>query len=118
MAQVTGKATIYVDGQQLNTADEATLDTGGVKRTPVIGGGRVVGYSEETVEPELEITVYHTAETSIEDIKGITDATVIFQTDTGKRYVLTGAFVTEPPKLKTKGGELDVKMSAVTCEED
>jgi hypothetical protein len=116
--QVTGKATIYVDGGQLNTADDATLDTGGVKRNPVMGGGRVYGYSEETVEPTLECTVYHTKQTSIEDVKAITDATVIFLTDTGRRYVLTGAFVTEPPKLKTKGGELDVTMSAITCEED
>lgn len=116
--QVTGKATIYVDGAQLKTADDATLDTGGEKRTAVKGNGQVIGYSAETVEPTLECTVYHTAETSIEDIKNITDATVIFQTDTGRRYVLTGAFVTDPPKLKTKGGELDVTMSAITCEED
>ncbi len=118
MAQVTGKATIYVDGAELRTADDATLNPGGVKRDTVKGSGKVYGYTEETVEPELECTVYHTADTSIDDIKAITDATVTFLTDTGKRYVLTGAFVTEPPKLKTKGGELDVKMSAITCEED
>ena len=116
--QVTGKANIYVDGVELRTADDATLDPGGVKREPVKGSGKVHGYTEETVEPKLECTVYHTADTSIDDIKAISDATVIFQTDTGKRYVLTGAFVLEPPKLKTKGGELSVEFSAVTCEED
>jgi len=118
MAQVTGKATIYVDGSMLNAADESTLNPGGVKRTPVMGGGRVIGYTEETIAPELSYTVYHTADTSLTDIKAITDATVIHMTDTGKRHVLTGAFVTDAVELKTKGGEVAVKMSAITCEED
>lgn len=116
--QITGKATIYVDGTQLRTADEATLNPGGVSRSTVKGSGSIYGYTEETMEPTLECTVYHTAETSLADLGAITDATVIFQTDTGKRYVLTGAFATEPPQLKTKGGEVDLKLSAVTCEED
>lgn len=115
--QVTGKANIYVDGGQLRVDDDATLDPGGKVRKPVMAGGRTY-YSEEDKEPELEFTVLHTRDTSLKKLNAITDATVIFQTDTGKRYVLTGAFVTDTAKLKTKGGEVAVKMSAVTCEED
>lgn len=118
MAQITGKATIYVDGVELRTADDATLNPGGVTRQPVKGSGRVHGFTEETVEPQLECTVYHTGDTSLADIGKIKDATVTFLTDTGRRFVLTGAWVTDPSPLKTKGGEVSVKMSAITCEED
>ncbi|AMK09651.1 phage tail tube protein [Pseudodesulfovibrio indicus] len=116
--QVTGKAIIRVNGSELRTADEATLKPGGVSREPVKGSGKVHGFTETTEAPELECTVYHTADTSLADIMKITDATVIFETDTGKRFVLTGAFVTDAVSLKVKGGEVDVKMSAITCEED
>lgn len=119
MAQITGKATIKVDGRELRTADDATLDPGGVSREDVAGSGKVYGYSEsETKAPELECTVYHTADTSLAELAAITDATVIFETDTGVGFVLTGAWVKEPPKLKAKGGEIALKFGALTCEED
>ncbi len=89
-----------------------------MKREPVIGAGKVHGFTETTVEPKMDCTIYHTAETSLDEIKAIDNATVIFETDTGRRWVLTGAFVLDPPTLKTKGGECPVEMSAITCEED
>ena len=116
--QVTGKAIIRVDGNELRTADEATLSIGGVSREAVVGAGKVHGHTESTVAPELECTIYHTADTSLKEIAAITDATVLFEADTGRRFILTGAFVTDVPSLKVKGGEVDVKMSALTCEED
>ncbi|NDV20919.1 phage tail protein [Pseudodesulfovibrio sp. JC047] len=116
--QVTGKAIIRFDGREYKTADDASLQPGGVKREPVKGAGKVHGFTETTVEPEMECTIYHTRETSLAEIQAIDNATVIFETDSGARWVLTGAFVLDPLKLKTKGGECPVKMSAITCEED
>ena len=116
--QITGKAVIRFDGKEYKTADDATLSPGGVSREPVKGTGRVHGFTETTEAPEMECTIYHTAETSLAAIQAIDNATVIFETDTGKRWVLTGAFVTDPLSLKTQGGEVAVKLSAITCEED
>lgn len=116
--QVTGKAIIRFDGVEYKTADDATLNPGGVSREPVKGAGKVHGFTETTEAPELECTLYHTADLSLAAIRAIDNATVIFETDTGSRWVLTGAFVTDTPSLKTKGGEVAVKMSALTCEED
>jgi hypothetical protein len=116
--QVTGKAVIRFDGREYKTADEATLQPGGVSRETVKGAGKVHGFTETTVEPEMECTIYHTKATSLKEIQDIDNATVIFETDTGARWVLTGAFVLDPLSLKTKGGEIAVKMSAITCEED
>lgn len=114
--QITGKAIIRVDGQQWRTEDGATLDVGGVKRTPKVGGGSVYGYSEETAPPELECKVYHTKDTDVTAINKITNATVTFESDTGDAYVLREAFVLEPGKLEAKDGAIAVKMSGITCQ--
>jgi len=116
MAQITGKAIIRVNGTELRSLDEATLNPGGVNREAVKGGGKVYGYKEETVEPKLEFEVAHTRDTSIIDLGKITDATVIFETDTGDRYVLREAWTAEPPALKTTGGSVSMVMSAISCE--
>ncbi len=116
--KITGKAIIRFDGSEYKTADEASLQPGGVSREPVKGSGKVHGFTETTVEPEMECTIYHTNTISLAEIQAIDNATVIFETDNGARWVLTGAFVTDPLSLKTKGGEIAVKMSAITCEED
>jgi hypothetical protein len=116
--QITGKAVIRFDGREYKTADEANLSPGGVSREPVKGAGKVHGFTETTEVPEMECTIYHTNQISLAEIQAIDNATVIFETDTGSRWVLTGAFVTDPLSLKTKGGEVAVKMSAMTCEED
>lgn len=113
--QITGKATIRVDGQLWRTEDGASLDTGGVKRTAKVGGGNVYGYSEETVPPELECKVYHTKDTDVPAINAITSATVLFESDTGDSYVLREAFVLESAKLESKDGTIPVKFSGTSC---
>jgi len=87
--QLTGKAIIRVDGQEWRCEDGASLDVGGVKREAKAGGGKVHGYTEETVPPELECKAYHTKDTDVTAINKIIDATVLFETDTGDRYCAT-----------------------------
>ena len=72
--------------------------------------------SEETVAPELECSVAHTSDTDLTALSAITDATVIFETDSGDKYVLREAFVMEPASLKTTDGTAGLKFSAVSCE--
>lgn len=116
MAQITGKAIIKVDGNQWRATDGCKLHPGGVEREAKVGGGRVHGYSEKTKAPELEASVYHTRDTDLTAINAIKDATVIFESDTGDRYVLRAAFVTEQGSLDAENGTVDVKMSAEGCE--
>ncbi|SNS05561.1 Phage tail tube protein [Humidesulfovibrio mexicanus] len=117
MTQITGKATIRVDGTELRTAPGATLDTGGEKREPKVGAGKVWGFSEDTQAPEVTCKVYHTADTSLKKLGAITSATLSFECDTGAKFVLREAFVTEPPKLDAKDGTVELKFSAISCDE-
>lgn len=115
--QVTGKAIIRVDGKEIRALDGATLNPGGEQREPVVGSGKVHGYKEETQAPEMECQVAHTADTSLKELGAITAATVMFETDTGQTHIMREAFVTDVPTLNTKDGTVNLKMSAISCEE-
>ena len=64
----------------------------------------------------MEASVYHTKVTDLTAINAIKDATVIFESDTGDRYVLRAAFVTSQEGLDAEDGTIGVKMSAEACE--
>ena len=73
-------------------------------------------FAEKTKEPELECAVYHTRDTDLTAINAIRDATVVYESDTGDRYVLRSAFVTEQGELDAENGTINVKFSAISCE--
>ena len=116
MPQITGKAIIKVDGNQWRTTDGCKLHPGGVEREAKVGGGNVHGFTEKTKAPELDATVYHTGDTDLTAINAIKDATVIFECDTGNKYLLKSAFVTSQEALDSENGTVSVKMSAHACE--
>lgn len=119
MTKITGKAIIRVDGTELRTADKgaATLDIGGEKREPKVGAGKTWGFNEETMPVELSCKIFHTGDTSLKQLGAITSATISFECDSGKRYVLREAFSLDTPKLDAKSGEVELKFSAVSCDE-
>ena len=118
MAQVTGRAIIRVNGRELRTLDGATLNPGGVTREAMKGGGKVHGYREEDVEPTMSCKVAHTAETSLKELADIVDATVIFETDTGRRFIMREAWTSEPPELDADAGAVSLAMAAIAYDED
>lgn len=117
MTQVTGKAIIRVDGNELRTLDGATLNPGGVNREAMKGGGKVHGYKEEDMEPTVECSVAHTKDLSLKELGAITDATVMFETDTGKQFILRNAWVSEPPGLDANSGGVSLRFAAISCDE-
>jgi len=117
MTQMLGRATIRANGQVIETAKGATLDLGGTKRNPVIVG-RVVGYAEETVAAMVECETSLTAGMSLETLRNLTGATVIFECDTGQRYVIRDAFLTDAPTMKDgEGGNVTLKFAGPGAEE-
>ncbi|HXG47686.1 MAG TPA: phage tail tube protein [Methylomirabilota bacterium] len=114
--QITGRVYVKVDGDLLRSKQGAKLMYGGVRREAVIGN-QVDGFTEEAVAPEVECTISHAADTSLAKLAAIKDATLTFETDTGKTFVLRGAFLTDPPELTGGQGEVPLKFSAISCEE-
>lgn len=117
MPQFLGRATIRANGTVIETAKGASLDLGGTKRNPVTAG-RVVGFAEETVPATLECETVLAKGQSLEWLRTLTGATVIFECDTGQRYVIRDAFTTDAIKLKDgEGGNVAVNMAGPGAEE-
>ena len=116
MARILGRATIKVDGRELDAKRGSTLDPGGEKRTPVVGSRRVHGFSGELTPPMLEVKITQSPEFGLEEIRAIEEATIVFDGDDGVSYVLTGAFCTDPPKLAEVEGEIAATFSAISCD--
>jgi len=111
--RITGRASIKVDGEVLLTEVGATMNVGGFEREAMMGGRGVNGYKQSPVAPTVQCTVHHTNETDIIKLAGITNATLLFETDTGQSWMLRGAFVTEPPELDAGAGTFELNFSGL-----
>jgi hypothetical protein len=110
MSQVTGIAYIHTDGDLHRSKEDGVLNTGGKTRTPIVGH-KVYGYAEKVTPATLEVTLAHTADTDVDKLNKLTDATITFECDTGTRYTITSAFTTEPCVLSAGEGDLTLKMA-------
>lgn len=116
MSQITGKATIKLDGEELLTDVSVTFNPGGVEREAVMGPRGVQGHRETPVASSLQATVRHTQATNIIALGNITGATVLIETDTGDTYMMRKAFTTEPVELTTGEGNVSLNMSSYKTE--
>lgn len=117
MTQFLGRATIRANGQVIESAPGAALDLGGTKRVPVTVGN-TIGYAEQTAPATLEFETVLKAGQSLDTIRNLKDATVIYEADTGQRFVIRDAFTTDTITLKDgEGGNVAVKMAGQGAEE-
>lgn len=101
MRQITGRATVYIDGTQMEMERGAKASPGGVARDFERHHGRT--YATENEEPPfVEGNIIHTKETKVIDLSSINDATVIFKCDTGQKYVMRGASNEKPIGIEGK----------------
>lgn len=115
--QITGKAFIRVDGAELETLEGATFNPGGMSREPV-NGYAAYGYKESVVNPLVTCSIAHTSDISLKELEAIVDATVIFETDTGKRFIMRESWVTEPPELDATAGTVSLNLAGIAYDED
>lgn len=116
MSQITGKATVKVDGEELLTDVDATLNVGGFSREAVMGARGVQGFRESPEAPALTTTVRHTEQLDLLALGRITGASVIFETDTGDAYLLRRAFVTDTVELSSGNGGVRLNWSGYGVE--
>lgn len=94
--KVWGRTKIRIDGEELVTEGKATLKLGGVKRNPVQADNKTGLFSEELVDAEVECSQIVTGGGTVGDFD---DATVLFETDAGKTYLLNHAYRADPAEL-------------------
>jgi hypothetical protein len=116
MAARTGKAYIYINGVLQETMKGAKLDGLGGNTRDVVKGSQIYGYSEEAVEVTLACGFAHGPDISAAAINAITDAVIMFETDTGVIFTLIDAFNTKVG-IDVDGHKLDCEFKAVSSVE-
>lgn len=119
MAQLLGRAFIKTNGELLRSNDGAKVDLGGAVRNPVVGSHSVHGFAEKVKEATVECEINLAVGDTLEGLRNITDATITFECDTGQRYIVRQAFLTEPPVItEGEGGKIPLKFAGQPAEED
>lgn len=103
-----GRATITCNGKRLRSKPGATLNLGGTGRTPEPLDDGSVGYAEATTAPELSCTVPLTADLGVQELRDLVDANVVFESDTGKSWVIREAFIVDTVSV---GADVTLKFS-------
>lgn len=117
MAKLLGKAVIKWNGKEIKTLPGAKLNPGGQKRTPVVGNV-VHGHSEETMVPFVSGEYVVGKDTPIAELNAAENVTVLFISDIGRTWMLTGAALEEPGDITAQeGGKVPFKFFGVSCEE-
>ncbi len=114
--QITGRVEIFIDGQYYPSLPGAKYTKGGVARKPVVGD-RVHGYIEETVAPEIECEFAHKGIVSLTTIQAITNSTITFASDNGRRFVIRQGWCAPNPVLSADGGKISCKFNGMSDDE-
>lgn len=118
MSQRLGIAFVKVDGELLESMPGAKIDIGGKTRSTVLGANAVLGFSETPAPASVECEISIGPKTSLKKLRGITNATITFECDTGQTYVINGAWL-EGTLVATSGdgGKVPLKFVGPPAEE-
>jgi hypothetical protein len=114
---VLGQVRIKINGKELKSKRGATLKLGGVKRTAVVGANRVHGFSKETTACLITAKFTQTPDVGLTFIRNIEDATIAWEGDDQKNYVIAGGACVDEPQLNEVEGEISAQFSGISCDE-
>lgn len=113
--KVTGRVFISVNGERMRSKEGAKLMLGGAEREAVVGDDSIHGFTEKLTAPGIEFTMSHMADTNLKALSDLTDASVQFEADTGKVYVLRNAWCAK--SIEMSKGEVSLVFNGLSCEE-
>lgn len=112
---ITSRVTIKVDGEIILNRSGFTFRKGGIQRTSVTGDGGVHGYTEEQMPSRLHGNVTDNEKSDIDD-HDIGDATILIETNSGKSYVMSGAWRVDMPEVDIGAGQYSVAFEGPAAE--
>lgn len=101
--QYTGKATIKVGGNTIESLPGAKMNLGGISREPVMGATKMLGFAEKAEAGFIEGEMVLAKGRSLKAFD-FSDATVTFLVDTGQVWSGANAFNASPLELTAEGG--------------
>lgn len=118
MSKKHGQATIRINGRVFESRDQAELMVGGLKNNADMIGDKHF-YSQTKIASNVKCTVPFTSETELKTLQEMTEAEVIFESDTGKSWIIRDAV--QVAELNLQGGEgngtVDLEFSGSPAEE-
>lgn len=115
--KVTGIVFVTVNDKLLQSKSGASLVLGGYERTAQTGHS-LYGFSDSFVPAEMECVISDKAQTDLIEMANWMDATLTFETDTGKRYLVRGAATVEAIKLTGGDGDVALKMQGMPAQQE
>jgi hypothetical protein len=118
MSQIHGQATIRMNGTVLESEDTASLIVGGLKNN-----GRMVGrkfvHNQTMVAARVKCKVAVGAGTSLRDLQEISGAEIIFESDTGRTWIIRDAAQSAELELSggAEGGTVELEFTGNPAEE-
>lgn len=91
--KIFGRATLHVDGQFYDTQPGAILEPGGITNVSR-EFTHSVKYSQRLSAARVTCSVPVTSETSITQLKGLTEVEIHFTSDAGRTYIIRNAVQT------------------------
>lgn len=113
--KVTGRVFISINGARMRSKEGAKLNLGGAERDAVVGDDSIHGFTEKLIAPSIEFTTSHMADTDLKALAALTDASVQFEADTGRVYVLRNAWCAK--SIEMSKGEVSLVFNGLSCEE-
>lgn len=115
MSVVAKRLFFDIDGVgRVNAKPGSTFDPGGLKREAEVADTGVVGYGQEPVAPSAEFSIVNDGKVSVAQLRDLTDVNITIQDDNGVVWIMSGAWVSEPPKLSN--GEISVSMMGISAD--
>lgn len=114
MAQrFAGVAYIYANGRQLPLRGNMTVSITKFERTGIAGQDGVHGYSEMPRVPFIEVDISKLGDVSVEELDGITEATVTAEAADGTTYILKEAWTAGVREVNTAEGSVRVRFEGM-----
>lgn len=110
-----GTAFLRVNGREYPTLPGATLTLGGLTRAPVVGH-KVYGWKGTPAPAIVTGTIPNHEDISMAELNETEEATLIFEADIGKKWLLARAWNTGESSL-TGEGDISTTYNAVEAQE-
>lgn len=118
MSKIHGRATIYINGQALDTDPGATLRVGGYKNNDRSTDQRF-HYNQSFTPSQVVCKVPVSRDASLRYLQELADVEIQFLSDTGKRFIITDAAQTGDVELAggADGGKVELTFNGQPAEE-
>ncbi|MTD32410.1 phage tail tube protein [Paludibacterium denitrificans] len=112
---MTGLCFININGRRVRSKEGANMKPGGLIQEPVNDANGYCGMAnKENKNSEVKFIIPHSSEDDVTALQAMKDATLVFETDSGQRYLIRDAGTIG--EVDFKGKEVDITMGGAPAE--